>query len=303
MGQQAEEDWIFPRPGSHIHIPRYALYGERVWQHDLDGLHIEPLGLRSAGGAPIDPHRHPELYQFTWIRSGGGLLDLDGTKHELDRPHLVMFPPMVTHGFRWDEEPGGHVLMATALLLREIVPTEDAKLLEAPIVLAPDAMLADEIDHAFERLAAELDRNGAGRRSGLASLMLWIISLMARDMDSRRLEAALVSPEAGLVDRFRELIESHFWDHLGLEDYCARLGVTSSRLSRACRIAAGKSPLTLIQDRLLLAAKRKLTYTAVSVSEVAFELGFKDPAYFSRFFSRHVGISPLEFRTRGRWSS
>jgi AraC family transcriptional activator of pobA len=47
-----------------------------------------------------------------------------------------------------------------------------------------------------------------------------------------------------------------------------------------------------------LEARRRLVYAASSVSGIAGELGFKDPAYFSRFFRRHSGVSPVDFRRR-----
>jgi AraC family transcriptional activator of pobA len=56
----------------------------------------------------------------------------------------------------------------------------------------------------------------------------------------------------------------------------------------------------LIQQRLALEARRRLVYAAGSVSSIAGELGFKDAAYFSRFFRRHSGVGPADFRRRRR---
>jgi AraC family transcriptional activator of pobA len=60
----------------------------------------------------------------------------------------------------------------------------------------------------------------------------------------------------------------------------------------------GKPPTRLVHDRLLLEAKRSLTYTNMTIAETAYDLGFTDPAYFSRFFSERVGESPAAFRRR-----
>jgi AraC family transcriptional activator of pobA len=54
-----------------------------------------------------------------------------------------------------------------------------------------------------------------------------------------------------------------------------------------------------VQNRLMLEARRKLTYVPASVSQIAYELGFNDPAYFCRVFKRHNGVTPSEFRRRG----
>jgi AraC family transcriptional regulator, transcriptional activator of pobA len=72
--------------------------------------------------------------------------------------------------------------------------------------------------------------------------------------------------------------------------------VSLPRLRTACAKVAGRAPLGLIQDRLLVEAKRLLLYSNMTVAEVAFRLGFDDPAYFSRFFTSHAGVSPRGFR-------
>jgi AraC family transcriptional activator of pobA len=290
---------IPPQPAA-VHIPIYALFGEQRWPHELDGLHIEPLGERSRRyNWTVPPHRHPTLIQFLWLEQGNGTLYMDGVEEMLSAPTLLTLPPGVAHGFRWHDDVTGFMLTASPLPLREFVPAENSELLDMVMLFSPDGELADAFCRTFTELFTEFLRSGAGRRAGLAAGVLRLISLIAR-LEAVAGEGGYLSGEAELVNRFRKLVEVNFWKHLKLEDYCARLGVTTSRLSRACRVAAGKSPLTLIQDRLLLAAKRKLTYTAVNVSEIAFELGFSDPAYFSRFFSRHEGISPIRFRQTHR---
>ncbi|MFO7288350.1 MAG: helix-turn-helix domain-containing protein, partial [Gammaproteobacteria bacterium] len=58
-------------------------------------------------------------------------------------------------------------------------------------------------------------------------------------------------------------------------------------------------PIKLVHHRVLLEAKRQLLYTTKPVSEIAYGLGFDDPAYFTRFFSRRTGMSPRAYRARG----
>jgi AraC family transcriptional activator of pobA len=74
--------------------------------------------------------------------------------------------------------------------------------------------------------------------------------------------------------------------------------VTPVRLNRLCLKLAGKSAFDIVHDRLMLEACRKLTYAPSSVASIAYELGFQDPAYFSRAFKRHTGLTPKAFRER-----
>jgi AraC family transcriptional activator of pobA len=101
-----------------------------------------------------------------------------------------------------------------------------------------------------------------------------------------------------LVARFRELVESEFRNNRSLADYASALNVSESRLRNACLSVVEQSPMQMVNARILLEAKRELFYTSVSVSEIAYALGFDDPAYFTRFFSQRAGMSPSAFRTR-----
>lgn len=62
---------------------------------------------------------------------------------------------------------------------------------------------------------------------------------------------------------------------------------------------AGRSAQQLLHERVLLEAKRHLTYTNMTIGQVAERLGFKEPAYFTRFFKRSVKLTPKAFRQRG----
>ncbi len=101
-----------------------------------------------------------------------------------------------------------------------------------------------------------------------------------------------------LVCRFREALEDGFRTNRSIADYARALGVTTHRLNQACRTRAGKSPSGLLHERTIVEAKRYLVYLDRSVAEIGYELGFEDPAYFSRYFTRRVGTTPGSYRRR-----
>ena len=84
-----------------------------------------------------------------------------------------------------------------------------------------------------------------------------------------------------------------------MSDYARNLAVTPTHLSRVTRAATGLSASRLIEERIIREARRNLVYTNLPISTIAYELGYDDPAYFSRVFSRATGMSPRAFRTRG----
>src|SRR5690554_1295592 len=97
---------------------------------------------------------------------------------------------------------------------------------------------------------------------------------------------------------YQALIEAQFRRQPSVEQFAAQLGMSSAHLNTLCRRLADRSALQLLHERLLLEAKRQLTYTNMTVSQVSDSLGFSEPAYFTRFFKRHTGLSPREFRLR-----
>jgi len=74
------------------------------------------------------------------------------------------------------------------------------------------------------------------------------------------------------------------------------LGVSLTALRQACARVANSSPAQMLDDRALLEARRMLLYSQLSVTDIAYAVGFEDPAYFSRFFARHVGQPPRSWR-------
>jgi AraC family transcriptional activator of pobA len=104
--------------------------------------------------------------------------------------------------------------------------------------------------------------------------------------------------ESNLVRRFRALVGAHFLEHWGVADYARELAVSPTHLSRLTRAATGGSALRLIEARTLREARRHLAYTNLSIATVAYAMGYTDPAYFTRVFTRDAGLSPRAFRAQ-----
>lgn len=101
---------------------------------------------------------------------------------------------------------------------------------------------------------------------------------------------------AATVQRFQQLIEIHYRENLRIDRFASLMGVTRSHLHHACVTVTGRTPLALLHDRLIEEAKLKLSETQLPAEQVGYSLGFRDPAYFHRFFKRLTGHSPVAFR-------
>jgi AraC family transcriptional activator of pobA len=285
-------------------IPVFHLYGEaegRGWASaETAFVHIETIASRaSLHDWQIRPHRHADLYQCLLILKGGGRFGADGVERAFRAPAMLGVPPTWVHGFAFEPQTEGYVLTLSHAFLeqglgggarRAVAPLWP---LFAPIESERDlAMLTS----AFEGLDQEFHRPAPGWDTAIAAYLALI--LIAAD----RLAAEREPPERGqgrdgrLLEALRVLIHVHAAEGWGVEDYARALAVTSGRLTAACRRAAGRSPMQLVHDQLMIEAKRNLIYTDLSVQEIGYALGFADPAYFSRFFSRRQGVSPQRFR-------
>ncbi|WP_306353849.1 helix-turn-helix domain-containing protein [Flavobacterium sp. '19STA2R22 D10 B1'] len=99
-----------------------------------------------------------------------------------------------------------------------------------------------------------------------------------------------------IMERFKILLEQHFLALHKPSDYANLLHITPNVLSKRCKLYFRKTPTQLIQERIIIEAKKKIHLTRLSIKEIAFELQFQDEHYFSRFFKKITGISPQKFR-------
>jgi AraC family transcriptional activator of pobA len=168
----------------------------------------------------------------------------------------------------------------------------------ATLELPGEALRGTDLAAGFKMLARELARALPGHSLALEGFLKVILANVLR-LSRPPCESpdAAAGRQRGLVMQFRELIESAFRKGWSLAEYASALGVSQSRLRNACLSVTEQSPMQIVHARILLEAKRQLRYTSASVSEVAYALGFEDPAYFTRFFSQRTGLSPRAFRS------
>ncbi|WP_046242634.1 helix-turn-helix domain-containing protein [Hymenobacter terrenus] len=105
------------------------------------------------------------------------------------------------------------------------------------------------------------------------------------------------------TQRLQELIEQHYTRQQPVAFYADQLGLSSKRLNDYTRRTLGKSVTQLLHHRLLVESKRLLLYSTLTVKEIAYSIGFEDPAYFSRFFKKQTTQYPERFRQEGTKST
>lgn len=97
---------------------------------------------------------------------------------------------------------------------------------------------------------------------------------------------------------FSQLVERHFFKYHDVASYANMLNISAKALNKRVGKYSASSPNEIIKKRIILEAKRLLVYTQLSVKEVSYKLGYEDPYYFTRFFSRQVKIPPQTYRMK-----
>ncbi len=103
-------------------------------------------------------------------------------------------------------------------------------------------------------------------------------------------------PQIDLLRKFHVLVENHFKEKHQVAAYAELLSKSPKTLSNVFKKTSEYSPLQIINKRIILEAKRLLMYSTKNVDEIGYELGYKDPAHFSKFFKSHTRLPPAKFK-------
>lgn len=280
-------------------VPAYALYGEGGGFPDE--LHVETIVSRSKVHAwRIRTHRHGDLYQFLLIAKGGGIASIDGATHLLRPGTALAIPPLAVHAFQFNPGTDGYVASVhPSVLDRASVSHRDWRAaLARPAVINATPAASGRLADLLALALAEFAASGPERTDALTACAGLILVWFRREVAQQVPTGGAAGPSAHLrlFERFRAQVEEDFRLHPPLAERARRLGVSAPHLSRVCRDMVGRSALSVVQDRIVLEARRHLLYTSMTVSQIAFLLGFSDPAYFTRLFTRKVGQSPSAHR-------
>ncbi|MCX8998213.1 helix-turn-helix domain-containing protein [Rhizobiaceae bacterium BDR2-2] len=283
-------------------IPHYYLYGDQGADVELDFLHIEPIRDRSGPNDwRIRPHAHPDHMQALLVKEGGGTIRLEERILPISVPGILVVPAGIVHQIDFDPGTDGFVVTA-ALGCLKAAAASDPRLMgaaERPAVypLEGTGVSIPAVFDTFEWLHREFIWSAPGRRTAIMAQYMRLLVVMLR-LSVTHDDPGIAAPDRDydLLVRYRALLETHFRSERSLAFYAGDLAVTQARLNTACKARAGKTASDLLYERIVIEAKRYLVYTESSVAQVAHLTGFDDPAYFNRFFTQRVGVSPGAFR-------
>jgi AraC family transcriptional activator of pobA len=158
---------------------------------------------------------------------------------------------------------------------------------------AGDAALVEQV---LVNLDTEHHRPGPWQHPLLSAHLGVLLTYLSR-LYTEQLPGPDASANQRVLQAYQAQVEESFRDVHEVSTYAARLQLPAKYLSEVVKAQSGKPAIKHVHERLVLEARRLLFYTDQSLKEIAFALGFSEASYFSRFFKRETGLTPLAYRT------
>lgn len=283
-------------------IPTYPLYPRYASGNDLLEINASNGEIfRPCHADFLVPHRK-SYFLLVLVRQSSSRHWVDMRPYDLQADTLYFTTPRQVN-LKEQAAPLTGTLVAFE---PEFLQLADLEMAQLPLLTNPanghelrlrpaDIAFLEEV---FGRMRQEFGQQRPWRTEMLRADLKTALIYLSRLYQEQYEVAVPTAPP--LLERFVALLEAHHAVLHQASEYADLLHLSPGHLNERIKQQSGQTPLTLIQARLALEAKRRLFHTEDSVAEIAFALGFEDPSYFGRFFRQRVGQSPAAYRAATR---
>ncbi|MCT2563445.1 helix-turn-helix domain-containing protein [Chryseobacterium herbae] len=265
---------------SEKNIPVHHLTSEQFQLTTLDSGHPENFN---------DVHRH-NFFEIIWFRQvkDNSSLELDFEHHSLKNNQICIIAPGQVFNMKLRGEKG-YVLAISREIFKEACDIETI-LTGGTCPFSLDPQSAETCSTIISLM--EKEYNATSRMDLLKTYLRAFCIIITEQINQQ---------DSSINDRQRiqkliSLIEEHYTVERDTGFYADQIKVSAHHLNDIVRLSRGTTVKKMIAQRLVLEAKRELSFGALTVKEIAFKLGFSDASYFSRFFKKHTGQNPDGFK-------
>jgi AraC family transcriptional regulator, transcriptional activator of pobA len=250
-----------------------------------------------------EPHKH-DFYLVVLFTKGKGTHIIDFKSYDIKPGTIFMMGPGQTHHWQLSKDIDGFVFFHTKDFYEESFVSEKTEnypffsSIHHPPLLRLNPLTLDTILLIFADMLKEYKNKELLKWNKLHCLVNLAYIELARKYQPKeevRSEKYIVT-----LKKLEQFIDKNFRTVKYPHEYAEMMNITEKHLNRISKECLGKTTSDLIAERLLLEAKRLLVHSSAPVSEIAGQLGFSEPSYFSRLFKKRIGITPAEFRTAHR---
>ena len=240
------------------------------------------------------------------MTEGAPSFTLDFDHMSIETHTLVFVPPGAVHTFGARNSAEGFILSFeedfleseghSADLFAECPALDPAQI--RTLLAVPESSV-EIVDGYCRRIFEEFTAKREGYRPATAALLRLLFVEIRRCL-SHQTSTSSFRKYSSLTARFLRTLSARPYQVTTASEVARLLGVSRSWLNQLVRQETAKNLTDHLQGRLILESKRLLAHSDLNVSEVAYQLGFEDPSYFTRLFRQMEGLSPREFREEYR---
>lgn len=243
----------------------------------------------------LKPHKH-DFFIIILFDQASGVHTIDFQEYPIDDRQIhVLFPNQV-HTWHIEPDTTGYQLMIDKLFFERFstyLRFSPSNYIKHPVIPLSQENF-DLLQYEFDAIKRELEA-ASSLQDIISARAAVIAAIVSKAAESLFTEAKIYQTDTRLV-QFSTLIDLYFKEEKQVSYYASRLNISANYLNVLCKKSLHVSATQLIQQRILLEAKRLLQASDLSIKEIAFELGFVDHAYFSNFFKSQTNLTPTFFR-------
>lgn len=273
--------------------PSFFIYGEPDQPLDIGFMHVETvMARRHLHHGQVSAHKHDRMAQITLWTSGHGTYFIEDQQLDFIAPAVSFVPSSVVHGFTVAPDTSDALVASIANSALPPIATLSSLAFDHPVMIS-----GKPENPVWNRLRDIMGRLYEDYRQGMSASLSALVAVATNDIAALA-DTGHATARGGneLAQTFRRLVDIHFRESWPVARYVEALATTPHLLAKACDQTYGMSVKSFVYERRLLEAKRLLLFTVRSVEDIAYEIGFHDPAYFSRFFKLRTGEPPGEWR-------
>lgn len=254
----------------------------------------------------FDHIQRNNYYSLIWVRKGSGIVKADFSEYSFEMGSLFAFSPYQPFMMAAKEKLEGIAFQFHPDFFcihkhhREVAchGVLFNNIYEPPFVRVGEAA-ASTFSMLAQQMKTELQNPElAGYELLVSYLKIFLItaSRLRKEQQGPVLPIAAYDKTPLVLQRLKEAIENDFRKMHSAGEYAAALNISVKALAKITKRYFNKTPTELISERIVIEAKRELYLTNKTVKEIAYELGYDDEYYFSRFFKINTDISPQAYR-------
>ena len=266
--------------------------------------HSERFSIRSLqqvlgdGGLQHDLHRH-DFYFILAIKKGSGLHEIDFIKHDVQDHSIFILRPGQVHRLQLKAGTTGFLLEFDPTYYQPKNRISDRRWKKATNknYCEVEAARFGRLQALLAAIFDEYNNKADGYAEAIkAGLDLFFIEYIRQSSNPNKVAEAESSYTQDRFEELLRLLETNISSKKNVSDYTALLNLSAYQLNSITKASVGKTVSELINEQIILEAKRYLLATSNQVKDIADQLGYEDPSYFIRFFKKQTGSSPEAFR-------